>query len=78
MKAASKGMSPDEFFGGMFESESDKKAFQDHMLRRKLVSTLTGLRVAKGLTQADIAAVMGCKQARVSNLKLVLTRTTRR
>lgn len=69
MKAASKAVSPDEFFDGMFESESDKKALQDHMRRRKLVSTLTALRVAKGLTQADIAAVMGCQQARVSKLE---------
>lgn len=69
MKAASKGVSPDEFFDRMFESESDKKAFQDYMRRRKLVSPLTALRVAKGLTQADIAALTGCQQSRVSKLE---------
>lgn len=69
MKVASKGVSPDEFFDRMFESESDKKALQDYMRRRKLVSTLTALRVAKGLTQADIAALMGCQQSRVSKLE---------
>lgn len=69
MKAASKGVSPDEFFEDMFDSEAEKKALQDHMRSRKLVSTLTALRVARGLTQAHIAAVMGCKQARVSKLE---------
>lgn len=66
---AIKAASPAAFLDDMFESDAEKRALSDHIRQRRIVSMLTTLRVTKGLTQADIATVMGCKQARVSKLE---------
>lgn len=40
-----------------------------HLNHRRLVHTLTAMRAAKGLTQQDIAAKIGCTQGRISKME---------
>jgi transcriptional regulator with XRE-family HTH domain len=41
----------------------------EHLANRRLVHRLAALRAAKGLTQQDVAAKMGCSQAQVSRME---------
>jgi transcriptional regulator with XRE-family HTH domain len=43
--------------------------FEKHIAERKLVKRLVALRCARGLSQKDIAAKMGCTQGRISKLE---------
>jgi transcriptional regulator with XRE-family HTH domain len=43
--------------------------FEAYVAERELVTSLERLRISKGITQAEIAALMGCGQAKVSKLE---------
>ncbi|MDX1968959.1 MAG: helix-turn-helix transcriptional regulator [Planctomycetaceae bacterium] len=58
-----------EFLDSVFETDDAKQSLKQHIHDRRLVSKLAGMRVAKGITQGELAAQMGCRQARVSKLE---------
>lgn len=62
-------VSTKEFLEGMFDSDEEKKALADFVKRRRIVSKLAAIRVAKGVKQADIADKLGCGQSAVSKLE---------
>jgi len=66
---AKRVVSASSAISNFFESDADKQALLDHISRRRLVSQLVSLRVSKGVTQAQLAKQMGCKQARISKLE---------
>src|SRR4029077_17072065 len=57
----------------MMRGLAEDRAFADdlsaHLARRRLVTQLVALRAAKGLTQEQIAAKLGCTQGRVSKVE---------
>lgn len=66
---ATQVVSPAEFLDSIFDTEKEQQALKAHLRERQLVSRLAALRVSKGVSQADLAGKMGCRQARVSKLE---------
>jgi transcriptional regulator with XRE-family HTH domain len=58
---------------GLAESLGEDQEFTNnlanHLGSRQLMHRLTALRAARGLTQQDVAAKMGCSQSRISKME---------
>lgn len=66
---SAKPISPEEFLDAMFDSDEDQHALKDFLKQRQIVAKLAAIRVANGVTQADIAAHLDCGQSAVSKLE---------
>jgi transcriptional regulator with XRE-family HTH domain len=64
-----KKVSPADFFKDMFETPAEQQALAEFMNRRTIVTGLAAVRVAKGITQAELAQVAGCTQGAISKLE---------
>ena len=49
--------------------DSFRQEVKDQICRRRVVKTLSAMRVASGLTQANVADILGCKQSDVSRIE---------
>lgn len=58
-----------EMAKALIDDEGFNNDLARHLARRQLVTKLTALRAARGLTQAEMAAKLGCTQGKVSKLE---------
>lgn len=58
-----------EFVDDTFDTEQEKQELHQYLDNRKVVSHLTAMRIAKGVTQEDVAKQRGCKQSAISKLE---------
>ncbi len=54
---------------GLEEDQAFTRDLASHLGKRRLVHNLTAMRAAKGLTQQEVAAKMGCTQGRISKME---------
>lgn len=58
-----------ELAKGLGEDQTFTRDLATHLGNRRLVHKLTAMRAARGLTQQDVAARMGCTQGRISKME---------
>lgn len=66
---ATKAVSPAEFLEDMFDSPEEKQELKEFLKQRLVVSKLAAIRVAKGVTQVELATQLNCGQSAVSKLE---------
>jgi transcriptional regulator with XRE-family HTH domain len=66
---ATRIVSATDAISNFFEKNEEKTALAAHLNSRKIVRQLAAHRVSKGVTQAEVADQMGCRQGRISKLE---------